>query len=64
MPLYQYSCNICKYEVEKLESFSAEIIQPCPKCLTKTGLVRVISLPNFTLAGSGWYKDAYSTKRT
>jgi len=62
-PLYTYSCIVCNYEIEKLESISAEVSQTCPACLTRKGLRRTISVSNFALKGSGWYKDNYSIKR-
>ena len=59
MPLYCYSCEDCKHELEKIESYGAPTIQDCPQCLAKSKLVRRIAVSNFSLSGSGWYRDAY-----
>jgi putative FmdB family regulatory protein len=33
MPLYEYRCNNCKIEFEKIVSFSeADLKQQCPRC--------------------------------
>ena len=52
MPLYEYHCNSCGEEFEKMVRFSqAELPQPCPNCQstdTKRQLSRIASLSSNT----------------
>ncbi len=62
MPIYQYECQQCGYEVEEILSFSnsEKYLQTvCPKCLTKSFKKKVNST-SFKLKGKGWYKDGYN----
>ena len=53
MPIYEYICNDCGYDFERLQSFSDAPIETCPEC---TGRVRrVISPAGVIFKGSGWY---------
>ena len=64
MPLYCYACKDCHHELERIETLYAPSIQDCPKCLAKDTMIRRIAVSNFSLSGSGWYKDAYSKTGT
>ena len=58
MPLYEYQCEICSNIDESIEKIHTEEIE-CSLCNSKSK--RIISLSNFELKGSGWYKDGYSS---
>ena len=34
MPIYEFRCEVCGYEVEKLKSLD-DFIEPCPRCKEK-----------------------------
>ena len=60
MPIYEYSCDACGVEFDKLVRMGAPT-PPCPEC--GAGDVRkLISAASFVLKGSGWYKDHYGLK--
>lgn len=53
MPIYEYACNDCGYEFERMQSFNDEPLCECPRC---TGRVRrLISSVGVIFKGSGWY---------
>ena len=56
MPIYQYRCEDCGHEQEKLTKFNAE----SPKCTCCEGQTKkLVSRSSFSLKGSGWFKDGY-----
>ncbi len=59
MPLYEYKCLTCGRHTEKRQKFSDPEITQCPTC--NGTLERVISAPNISFKGGGWYKDLYSS---
>ena len=61
MPIYDYRCLLCKEKFEMFKSFAAPV-PDCPKCGHK-GTQRLISRPNFSLKGDGWFKDHYGLKK-
>jgi putative FmdB family regulatory protein len=53
MPIYEYRCESCGYQFERMQSFSAEPLRECPRC---QGTVhRVISPVGIIFKGSGFY---------
>jgi len=60
MPLYEYRCESCGEQEEKLEGFSAPAEHACEACGAPAGMKRQISRTAFALAGDGWYKGGYS----
>ena len=63
MPIYEYKCEDCGYEFEKMLHFSERdnpINEPCLSCKGKVQLK--MSMGSFHLKGSGWYKDGYVKK--
>lgn len=62
MPIYEYCCQSCGYEFEKMQKFSDLIETICPTC--KGPVKRKISTAGFQLKGAGWYKDGYSPPKT
>ncbi|BDU75313.1 FmdB family zinc ribbon protein [Mesoterricola sediminis] len=61
MPLYEYRCESCGEQEEKLEGFSAPTEHACEACGAPAGMKRQISRTAFNLAGGGWYAGGYST---
>ncbi|MGQ4807692.1 hypothetical protein NKDENANG_01047 [Candidatus Entotheonellaceae bacterium PAL068K] len=60
MPIYEYRCNDCCHEFERMQKFSEPPTQECPSC---TGVVqKLISRSAFHLKGSGWYATDYARK--
>ena len=53
MPIYEYVCDDCGYDFERMQSFSSEPIKSCPRCAG--ALRRVISPVGVIFRGSGWY---------
>jgi putative FmdB family regulatory protein len=65
MPIYRYVCSKCG-EFEVIQSASAKPCKSNPECEEKDcpcDAQRQISRPTFQLAGDGWYKDAYGSKK-
>ncbi len=60
MPLYEYRCQQCGHQFEKIQSFSAPEEKECPVC--KGELEKLISAPAFQFKGSGWYVNDYASK--
>ena len=53
MPIYQYRCESCGVNFERIQSFSDEPLQHCPEC---DGHVhRVIQPVGIIFKGSGFY---------
>jgi putative FmdB family regulatory protein len=62
MPIYEYRCNDCNTNFEKMVKLSqAGDPQVCPeKDCASTNTKKVVSVSNFQLVGGGWYRDGYS----
>ena len=58
MPLYEYRCEACGQQEEKLESLSAPETHDCPQCSAAAGMKRQVSVTSFALAGGGWFKGS------
>ena len=54
MPIYEYRCQSCGEELEKLQRMSDDPLKDCPAC-GKPDLKRLISAAGFRLKGGGWY---------
>ena len=60
MPIYEYRCQDCNHEFERMQKFSDPPITTCPTC---TGPVKkLISRSAFHLKGNGWYVTDYARK--
>lgn len=59
--IYEYNCTKCNKELEVEQKISDPPKEKCPKCKGK--LTKLISKSSFVLAGSGWYRDGYSSKK-
>ncbi len=54
MPIYEYRCEGCGHDLEKLQKMSDPELTDCPACNTPQ-LKRLISAAGFQLKGAGWY---------
>ena len=63
MPIYEYQCQSCGHELEKLQKMSDAPLTDCPSCDTD-GLQKKISAAGFRLKGTGWYETDFKNKST
>jgi putative FmdB family regulatory protein len=61
MPLYEYRCEACGHQFEKIQRFSDEPISVCPSC-GRGPVVKLLSSPAIQFKGSGWYITDYARK--
>ena len=61
MPLYEYRCENCGHQFEKIQRFSDDPITVCPNCGTGP-VVKLLSSPAIQFKGSGWYITDYAKK--
>lgn len=55
MPVYQYRCRECGYDLEARQKFSDDPLTECPNCGAPTGLYRVVQAAGVVFKGSGFY---------
>ncbi|HTR00827.1 MAG TPA: zinc ribbon domain-containing protein [Candidatus Acidoferrum sp.] len=60
MPIYEYRCEACGAELEKLQKISEPPLRECPECGRET-LVKLVSASSFRLKGGGWYESDFKT---
>lgn len=60
MPIYEYKCDSCGHQFEKLQKISDEVIRVCPECGTES-VRKLVSAPGFRLKGGGWYETDFKT---
>ena len=58
MPIYEYQCQSCNGEIERLQKLSDEPLLDCPLC-GEPSLKRKISAAGFRLKGGGWYETDF-----
>ena len=61
MPIYEYVCQQCGHELEKLQKISDAPLTDCPNC-QQSSLSKKISAAGFQLKGSGWYVTDFRDK--
>lgn len=61
MPMYEYVCQNCATEIEKLQKINATPLCDCPAC-GQPSLRRKISAVGFQLKGTGWYVTDFKNK--
>lgn len=54
MPIYEFVCQSCENEFERIQSFSDNSVSVCIKCQS-TQVVRRMGRPAIHFKGSGWY---------
>ncbi len=60
MPIYEYRCDDCGHQLEKLQKLSDAPLTDCPQCNSQ-GLRKLISAAGFRLSGSGWYETDFKS---
>jgi len=60
MPIYEYLCDACGHQMDKLQKLSDDPLVNCPACHENT-LKKMISAAGFRLKGSGWYETDFKT---
>ena len=63
MPIYEYACKQCGHQFERWQKISASKAPKCEACGHRSS-ERLISGTSFSLKGSGWYADGYSSGST
>lgn len=58
MPIYEYRCESCGHEFEKMQKLADPPLTDCPVC-GRPDLRKVISPVGFRLKGSGWYETDF-----
>jgi len=58
VPIYEYRCESCAHQLEKLQKMSDAMLVECPEC-EQPSLKRLISAAAFRLKGSGWYETDF-----
>ncbi|NEZ04596.1 zinc ribbon domain-containing protein [Wenzhouxiangella sp. XN201] len=58
MPIYEYRCQSCGHELEKLQKISDPPLADCPEC-GEPALTKLISAAGFRLKGGGWYETDF-----
>ena len=61
MPIYEYICEQCGKEIERLQKITEEALRDCPHC-GKASLRKKISAVGFQLKGTGWYVTDFKDK--
>lgn len=54
MPIYEFVCQSCGREFERIQSFSDQSLPLCPACQSAS-VQRKLSPPAVHFKGSGWY---------
>lgn len=62
MPIYEYQCQDCGHELEKLQKMSDAPLKDCPSC-EQPKLNKKISASGFRLTGTGWYETDFKNKK-
>ncbi len=62
MPIYEYQCQDCGHELEKLQKMSDEPLKACPSCQQDT-LCKKVSAAGFRLKGTGWYETDFKNSK-
>jgi putative FmdB family regulatory protein len=58
MPIYEYRCEKCGHEVERMQKISEPPLIDCPEC-GEPALRKLISAAAFRLKGGGWYETDF-----
>ncbi len=58
MPIYEYRCQQCGHELERIQKMSDEPLRECPAC-QESALKRLVSAAVFRLKGGGWYETDF-----
>ena len=61
MPIYEYKCEACGVQFERLQKISDDPVKICAECGAES-VKKLVSQSGFVLKGGGWYKDHYGLK--
>jgi putative FmdB family regulatory protein len=62
MPTYEYRCENCDYQFDKMQGITAKSLRKCPKC-GKPALKRLIGTgAGIIFKGSGFYATDYRSE--
>ena len=62
MPIYEYQCQECGFQLDKLQKVTDAPLLTCPEC-NSDSLKRLVSAAGFRLKGSGWYETDFKTDK-
>ncbi len=62
MPMYEYRCESCGHEFEKLQKITDNPLLVCPKC-NASALTKLVTAAGFQLKGTGWYVTDFKNKK-
>ena len=62
MPIYKFKCTACSYEFTVIKKISDDDDVICERCHSNL-TNKMLTTTNFSLKGTGWYKDGYSSKK-
>ncbi len=62
MPIYEYECDDCGHQFEKLQKMNDAVLKDCPDC-DNSSLRKLISAAGFKLKGSGWYETDFKNSK-
>lgn len=60
MPIFDFQCQSCGHEFEKLVLKSDSPAPACVSC-SSDDVTKLVSAPGFRLSGSGWYETDFKT---
>lgn len=60
MPIYEYQCQGCGYELEAIQKVTEAPLTQCPACEHQE-LRKKPSASAFRLSGGGWYETDFKT---
>ncbi|MCG8428972.1 MAG: zinc ribbon domain-containing protein [Chromatiales bacterium] len=60
MPIYEYRCDACGHELEKMQKMADAPLTDCPEC-GEEQLKKLISAAGFRLKGGGWYETDFKS---
>ena len=61
MPLYEYKCDACGHQFEKIQKFSDPPLEACERCGAPAR--KLMSSPAIQFKGSGWYITDYAKNK-
>ena len=60
MPIYEYQCTECGFQIEVLQKIADDPLKDCPQC-GKQAMKKMVSAAAFRLKGGGWYETDFKS---
>jgi putative FmdB family regulatory protein len=60
VPVYEYRCNKCGHQFERIQKMTDPPVRRCERC--RGSVTKVISSSGIVFKGTGWYVTDYSKK--